>query len=124
MPVCITDELDPLLVSERERLEPVIAAVGEPETLSPQQRGLFRGSGRQAMKAAEEDELVEDPHPWIKTAFLRHVPKAAPLGLANRPALPAHLSLIERDQPEHRPHRRRLAGGLARETRRPDPGAL
>ena len=102
-------ELCALLVAMRELVEPGIGAVGEPEPLEPPSCRSPCRAVIQPVQTPEVGELFTDPHARIEAALLRHVTEPQPFGRLDRPSVPEHLPRIELDEPEDRPHRRRLS---------------
>ena len=69
-------QLHALLVAERQRLDAVSGAVGQPEPLDPRV-GRAAGRGRvHAVQPREEDELVTHAHLRVQPALLRQVADA------------------------------------------------
>ncbi len=105
-------ELDPLLVAERERLDAVARALGQPEPLEPALRGRRCLGARQAVQRGEVGELVEHAHLRVQAALLRHVAEAGARVEVDRPAAPADLAAVGLEHAEDDAHRRGLAGAV------------
>ena len=109
------DQLDALLVAERQVLEVAARPVGEVEALEPRLGAAARLGLVEAAQLAEVAQLVADPHRRVQPALLGEVAEA-PAGVGvDRAALPAHGAGVEGGEPEDRPHRRRLAGAVGPE---------
>jgi hypothetical protein len=104
------DQLDPLLVAVRQRVQAVCGPIGQAETLQPGPHAAVHILGLAPAQLAEVDQLVPDPHPRIQAPLLRHVPEPGPVRGADRRTVPPDRSLVQLDEPEHRAHGRRLAG--------------
>ena len=70
-------QLHPLLVAERQLLDPVAGAVGHAQPLDPVAGGARRVLGREPVQPGEVHELVADPHLGVQAALLGHVAEAA-----------------------------------------------
>ena len=78
------DDLDPLLVAQRELLQVVLGAVAQAEPLE-QRRDLARAPRCvHALEPAEVDELVEDLLLGVEPALLGHVAEPAAVGRGDR----------------------------------------
>ena len=111
------DQLDALLVAEREVLELVADPVGEAE-LARASGSPRRSASARAMPAqlAEEAQLLERP----SSSGTGRAPRAGSRSAGGRPGSigwpsPAHRAGVEGGEPEHGPHRRRLAGAVGPE---------
>ena len=102
-------ELDALLVAERERLDLVAGALGQPEPLDPGVGGGERLSGAEPVQPREVHELVADAHLRVQAALLGHVAEPAARGRVDLPALPADLARVGLEDAQDDPHRGRLA---------------
>ena len=69
-------ELDALLVAERELLDAVVGALGQPEPLDPAVGGLAAASAPTPVQRGEVDELGAHAHLRVQPALLRHVAEA------------------------------------------------
>ena len=108
-------ELDALLVAVRELLDGRRGAVAEAEPLEPPVRGGERGRPVEAVELGEVGELDGGRHLRIEAALLGHVAEPEPRLPVDGAVVPAHLARVERDEAEHAPHRRRLAGPVRAE---------
>ena len=115
-------ELHPLLVPERQALDPVLRAIGHPEGLEDLQAADPRGRPAHAVEPRQVDELVEDAHLRVEAALLRDVAEPTPSHPVHRPPSPPDLAGIGAEHAEGDPHRRRLAGAVR--TDEPDHGSL
>ena len=109
------DQLDPLLVAEREILEVVPDPVSESEVGEPPRRlcpGVVAG---QATESPEVLELVEHFHRRVEPTLLGEVAEAAAGLVVDAPTVPANLAGVEGDETEDRPHRGGLAGAVGPE---------
>ena len=86
------DDLDPLLVAQRELLDVVPGPVGEPEALEVARTEAAGRGGRHAAEPTEVDELVEHRLLGIEAALLGHVAELAPVGRGDRAGLPSNTS--------------------------------
>ena len=102
------DQLDPLLVAVRQRVQAVRRPLGQAEALQPGTHAAVHVLRPAPAELAEVDQLVPHPHPRIQAPLLRHVPEPGPVRGADRRAVPPDRSLVQLDQPEHRAHGRRL----------------
>ena len=66
-------QLHPLLVAERQLLDPVAAPLGDAEALDPVGRGPGGGGRVQAVQPGEVGDLLVHPHLRVEAALLRHV---------------------------------------------------
>ncbi len=108
-------ELDALLVAVRQLLDGRVRAVAEAEPIEPRVRGGERGGPVETVELGEEGELGGGRHLRVEAALLRHVAETEPRVPVDRAPVPAHLALVERDEPEHAAHRGRLAGPVRAE---------
>ena len=106
------DQLDPLLVSVRERIEAVAGPVREAEALEPSVDAAARVSVGRSAEPAEVHELLVYAHAGVQAALLGHVAEPRPLRAADGRTAPTNCAGIQLDQPEHRPHRRRLPSAV------------
>jgi hypothetical protein len=102
--------LEALLVAVRENLHPLAGTVGKAEPFEPAICGRVRGGPAHLGQPAEVAELIPYPHLGVDAALLRKVAETEPFAMAHRTSAPTNMSGIRPDQPEHSPHRRRLAG--------------
>src|SRR4051812_26283321 len=92
-------ELDPLLVAERELLDAVASALGEPEPLDPAVRVAH------PMQRGEIRELVAYAHLRIQPALLGHVAEAPAHVEIDWLAAPGHLPGVGLEHAHDDPHR-------------------
>ena len=82
-------DLGALLVAERERLDGVVRALAEAESLEQLEGVAVRGGRAPAVQAGEVDRLLEHPHLRVEPALLGHVAEAAAVGTRQRLAVEA-----------------------------------
>ena len=102
-------ELHPLLVAVRERVQPRLPPLPEPQ---PRQPAIDAGGGRAAIQPRQPRQVLElsaHPHVRIQAALLRHVAEAQTRLAVDRRAGPADLTPVGLDEAEDAAHRRRLA---------------
>ena len=103
---------DPLLVAVGELLELRSGAIGDSEQGEPLHCGIGGLGRRQPRKPSEVGELFVHPHLGIESPLLRHVAHPEAVLLGDRATVPTDDAGIGPDEPEHRPHRRRLPGSV------------
>ena len=102
-------ELHPLLVAVRERVQPRLAALLEPQPRQPAVDAVGGGAAIQPRQSREVLELRPHPHVRIEAALLGHVAEAQTCLAVDRRAGPADLTRVGFDEAEDAAHRRRLA---------------
>jgi hypothetical protein len=106
------DKLDALLITVRERVEPIFRTGRKTQSIEPRVDASTRFPDGSPRQSCQIHELVPNSHAQIQPALFGHVAEPRPLFPPNRRTSPPHHASIQLDEPKHSPHRRRLPGAI------------